>query len=165
MKTYKVNLDQAEKQLKERQNELFGLKRNFALGKIKESEEFYEKLKDELENEIVDLQVKCNHMPEQISNLDVLLDKSLKTLENISKMWVSTDTMNKKEIQNILFPDGIIYDSQKREYLTKTVNEYFELAALFSRNYEEIEMGTVGNLPDNSLIVAREGIEPSTSGL
>ena len=69
-------------------------------------------------------------------------------------MFYLLQSLSKKEIQNILFPDGIVYDSQKREYLTKTLNEYFELAALFSRNYEEIEMGTVGNLPDNSLIVA-----------
>ncbi len=157
-------LNQAEKQLKERQNELFGLKRNYALGKIKESEEFYEKLKDELEKEIVDLQVKCNHVPEQISNLDILLDKSLKTLENINEMWVSTDIRNKKEIQNILFPEGIVYNSKKREYLTKRLNEYFELAALFSRDYEENKKGNIGYFSDNSLIVARRGIEPLFPG-
>jgi len=61
---------------------------------------------------------------------------------------------NKKEIQNILFPEGIVYNSKKREYLTKRMNEYFELAALFSRDYEENKKGNIGYFSDNSLTVA-----------
>lgn len=111
-------------------------------------------VKGELEKEIVDLQMECNHAADKISNLDYLINESLKILSNISKYWYSTDTRNKKEFQNLLFPEGVIYDYKKREYLTTSVNEYFEAVALFSSNCGEIKKGTSSFLPENSLIVA-----------
>ena len=153
------------KRLKEKEMELYMLKKNNALGKINEGEEFYMQLKAELEKEIVGLQMECNNVSDKISNLDYLIEKSLNLLENVSKYWVSTDTINKKELQHLLFPKGVTYNPQNREYLTPNVNEYFDLVSSFSANCKEIKKGTFSFSPENSLIVAGAGFEPTTFGL
>lgn len=158
-------LENISKRIKEKEADLYDLMKNRALGKMKESEEFYQKLKTELEKEIVDLQMEMGNTHGKISNLDYMLDKSLNMLSNINKTWYSSDTATKKTIQYLLFPEGLKYDYKNRQYLTSKKNEYFDLVSSFSSNYEENKKGNFPFLMENSLVVARSGVEPETSGL
>lgn len=63
----------------------------------------------------------------KISNLDKLLENSLKKLGNISKIWVSSELEEKRMLHKTLFPDGIYYDVENNQYLTKNTNKFIKL--------------------------------------
>jgi len=54
-------------------------------------------------------------------------NKALSFIQNISKYWLSTSVLNKERIQKLLFPQGLILDVEKRQYLTSEVNTLFML--------------------------------------
>ena len=63
----------------------------------------------------------------EISNLQNILDKVIDFFQNTSKYWVSGSLNVKKSIQNIVFPEGLVLDTEKRQYLTSKVNSLFSL--------------------------------------
>ena len=157
-----------QQKIKIHEDELYLLKKNYTLGKIKESEEFYNQLKAELEKQIVDLRMAAGHASEKLSNLDSLVTKSLAFLSNLPDSWVSGDIKAKMEMQEILFPEGIMYDHKNRHYLTKKTNEYLEHVHSFSKDYEEMGEKKRESFPinsENSPSVAGTRFELVTFGL
>jgi hypothetical protein len=72
----------------------------------------------------------------EISNLQNRLEKVIDFSQNASKYWVSGSLNVKKTMQNVVFPDGLVLDTEKRQYLTSKVNSLFSLKLYF--------MGTSG---------------------
>ena len=54
----------------------------------------------------------------EISNLQNRLNKVIDFSQNTCKYWVSGSLNVKKTIQNVVFPDGLVLDTEKRQYLT-----------------------------------------------
>lgn len=67
-----------------------------------------------------------------ISNLEKLISELLKKLRNISKIWRSSDLESKRILHKTLFPEGIVYNVQNHEYLTRKVNSFVELVISIS---------------------------------
>jgi hypothetical protein len=55
------------------------------------------------------------------------LDKVIDFSQATTKYWVSGNLNVKKTIQNFLFPDGLVLDTEKRQYLTSKVNSLFSV--------------------------------------
>lgn len=136
---------------------MYELKKRHALGRFTDGEEFYIELKAELEKEIEQMQRQIIDVPEKISNLKQEFETTIPLLTNLNKIWGSTDTPTKKELQYLVFPEGIKYDSKKREYLTANVNQFFDFAVSFSSNYNEGKKGTTPLLLRKSPSAEREG--------
>jgi hypothetical protein len=79
----------------------------------------------------------------EISNLHKRLDKVIDFSQNTSKYWVSGSLNVKKTIQNVVFPDRLVLDTEKRQYLTSKVNSLFSLKREFMRTSGVIK----GKLP------------------
>ncbi|MBI3500976.1 MAG: recombinase family protein [Bacteroidetes bacterium] len=154
-----------KQKLLQKEKEFSELRKNKGIGKFQESEEFYAQLKAEYEQQIVDLRVELAKSVAEISNLEELIEKTFSFLSNVSNFWVSNPYEANVELQKVLFPSGIFLDSKKWEYLTPEVNEYFNILASLSKEFDEMNIGTYDHHAKISDIVAREGVEPSTSGL
>lgn len=68
-------------------------------------------------------------------------------------------------LQKLLFPNGLIIDTKKREYLIKDYNSFFELVNCLSGNFVENKNGLSGCKTKKSASVAGVRLELTTFGL
>ncbi len=101
----------------------------------------------------------------KISNLENLVSSSLKKLQNLSKIWASSNLEYRRMFQKILFPEGILFDAQKHEYLTQNSNQFLELIKGISAAYALNKKATFPFFEEKSLSVPRSRLELPTSGL
>ena len=71
----------------------------------------------------------------------------------------------KKKIQELVFPEGVLIDTKKRQYLTKKVNSVFVVNSLLSSNCNHKKENDSSGKLESSYLVARTGLEPVTFGL
>jgi len=69
----------------------------------------------------------------EISKLDHYLKKSIEISQNIHKSWQLGTLEEKRKIQKLVFPEGIVVDTTKRTYLTSKVNSLFLAKSQFKR--------------------------------
>lgn len=154
---------QLEKQLKDLEAQFKNLRIRFGLGQI--DQETYQITAEHLNSEIQKINKELNTVLVPLSNLENLIEKSLEKAQNISKIWHSSDLENKRNLHKMLFPGGIYYNAEKHQYLTREMNQYFQLITSLSKSLKENKKGNPQKLIENSLSVAGSGVEPETFGL
>jgi site-specific DNA recombinase len=152
-----------KKQLSELKNKKEILEERYGFGDIEK--ETYGKLSRKVNQEIQELEGKFDFSENEISNLPNELDRIIDFSQNISKYWVSGSLDTKKRIQKILFPDGLVLDTQHRQYLTSKVNSLFSLKRDFMRTSGDIKEKLPIKNDEESSLVAEGGFEPPTFGL
>ena len=65
----------------------------------------------------------------------------------------------------MLFPNGIYSNAEKHRYLTREINQYFQLIISLSKILKENKKRNSQKSIENSLSVAGSGVEPETFGL
>ena len=70
-----------------------------------------------------------------LSNLRKRIPSVIATASHISDLWHNGSLDVKKKIQKLIFPDGIFWDKEIRNYRTKNRNSIFELMDRFSISY------------------------------
>lgn len=88
----------------------------------------------------------------------------LKNLENISEIWVY-ESLEKRRLHKTLFSEGIFFDAENYQYLTRKINSYVELVNRLSMSCEGKKIGLSNNNIEKSYSVAGSGVEPETFGL
>lgn len=155
--------EKLERQLKELESQFKQLRIRFGLGQI--DQETYQITAGHLTDEIQKINKELNTVMVPLSNLEILIEQSLEKARNINKIWCSSDMENKRNLHKMLFPDGIYYNAEKHQYLTRKMNQYFRLITTLSKDYEGNKIGNPQKLIENSLSVAGSGVEPETFGL
>ncbi len=145
------------------QQQLKQLKIKFGLGSI--DKETFELTQEHLSQQLLHIGKELNTGKIKISNLDKLLSNSLKKLENISKIWYSSDLDGKRLLQKTMFPDGIYYDAKNHQYLTRKMNNFIELTASISATCEENKKRNFQENLENSSKVSGSRLELPTFGL
>ena len=82
----------------------------------------------------------------EISNLEFYLQRSIEISQNIHNYWQLGSLEDKRKIQKLVFPEGIVVDTKKRTYLTSKVNSLF----LAKSQYKVDSGGTNIKLPIKS---------------
>ena len=100
-----------------------------------------------------------------ISNFESRIDKALDFSCNIQKYWLLAKVENKKQIQKLVFPDGLILDTKNRQYLTSNVNKLFVLNRSFTDECRGVKKGLSTQKSEKSSTVAGTRVELVTSGL
>ncbi|BDX37289.1 serine type site-specific recombinase [Tenuifilaceae bacterium CYCD] len=139
------------------------LNRNFAFGDI--GKEMFDKYIVEIDTEIHSLQQKYQIPDLEISNLDKSVKKLLDIVRNISKYWKSASVSNKKRLQELLFPQGLVLDTERRQYLTSRMNSLFMLKLDLMGLTEEDKKKLPIVFDGESDLVAGTGLEPVAFGL
>jgi site-specific DNA recombinase len=120
-----------KKQFAELANKKDKLEERWAYGDI--DRETYWEFLQKIELEIRDLEGKYKIPKIEISNLQDRLEKVIDFSQNTSKYRVSGSFNVKRNKQNVIFPNGLVLDTEKRQYLTSKVNSLFSLKHDFMR--------------------------------
>jgi site-specific DNA recombinase len=70
----------------------------------------------------------------ELSNPTRLVDHSLGIIANLSDFWLSGDYDDKRKLQELLFPGGILFDKQFNNYRTRNVNSVLQLTHSISND-------------------------------
>lgn len=139
--------------------QLKSVKIRYGLGKI--DEEVYILTKVEIDKELLELEVELNNIKPKLSNQEDLIDKSLNSLQNMGKIWVSSTLKDKQTLQNTLFPEGIFFDKENHTYLTKNVNSFLLVSNYVSSDYEDKKKETSHQIDEKSHLVAGTVLHPN----
>ena len=134
-------------------------------GRKRLSEKVYNLTVNAIEEDLLGLKADLKNTNPKLSNQDGLIDKSLESLQNMGKIWVSSTLEGKQALQNTLFPSGVFFDKENHTYLTKEVNSFLLVSNYISSTYEYKKNETFNQIDEKSHLVAGTGLEPVTFGL
>jgi len=150
-------------QKRELEGQLKKLKIRNGMGEI--DAETFALTNEHLNQKMAAIEGKIDYEQPAKSNLEIMIDNSLKFATKLNEIWDYSDLENKKVMSRTLFPDGVLYDPVNHSYLTKKVNSYFGLINSISTSYDENKNGINQSKVDLSHLVARTRFELVTSGL
>lgn len=125
----------------------------------------FAKYRSKLEDDISRIEQELSQEQISVSNLRLAVQRGIDYALNLPSLWESGDLSTKRSIQNMLFPDGILYDHENQEYRTTRVNTVFAAIAKLTGLIEDPQKEKARLSPSFSRLVAKGGIEPPTSGL
>ncbi len=121
-------------------------------------QKFSVKLVDEKQQVLKNLElIKTNS-----SNYIDTLTKALQLSLQLNTAWTFSDVNKKEKLQNIIFPNGVVYERKNGAFRTEKVNEVFACIAQLQRVIAENETGQTDNEINLSSCVGRTGFEPAT---
>ncbi len=135
----------------------------FAVGEIDRL--IYEKASGKLKAEIKQISEELEKSNFNLSNPSELIEKGVVFASDLANCWLNGDYEERQMVQNILFPEGIIYDKENDAYRTSSVNKVIELIAELSTTYNAKKMATQPVDSDLSPSVAGTRLELVTFGL
>ena len=98
----------------------------------------------------------------EILNLDDFIKNGMDMRNNILKLWRLSDLTHKRLIQNLIFPDGIVWDKENDDIEPRSKNEFLFTWGLKSGGYGEKEKGQTLDYEDLSALAPPVGLEPTT---
>ena len=122
-----------KKQLTECENKMKKCKMRFAMGEI--DEEIYGVAVEELQQKKDQILVELESAKKNLSNLDNNINDILATCCKLGDMWRSSQVDLCQKIQNLLFPNGILWDKGKDNYRTIEENKALALLRYISDEY------------------------------
>ncbi|MFD2515833.1 recombinase family protein [Pontibacter locisalis] len=134
------------------------LERRYAFGEIEK--ELFTKFSSELKAELLEIEQNLEKCAPALSNPKSFIENGLNTAVTISSSWSNKNVQGRKQLQAMMFPDGVYYDREMEGYRTTRVNGFFSLSKEIERFLEAKEKGKSDANDHFSLPVARRGIEP-----
>jgi site-specific DNA recombinase len=122
----------------------------------------YDEFKRNHEAKILEIQNNIDETQVQISNIDNYLSASADILTNLCKYWAFDDLKIKQKIQKLVFPNGLVLDAKKGQYLTSEINSVFQIKSDLIRVAEEKKMDISNNFIEMSTLRADEGTRTPT---
>ena len=149
--------------IKELNKKIEKLEERHALGDV--DKEIFQKYKAKYLSEIDAFSQEMEESKFSLSNIEKSLKKATNMLSNLNNMWELAPFYEKQRMQNILFPEGILFNKEKNHYRTLRVNSALHQIALVSRVLGDKKQKIPSNFAWDSAWVARSRIELPTSGL
>ena len=122
-----------KKRLTEVNNDLKTCYMKFATDKL--DAEAYGIASAELKRKKADIEAELEKYSLDLSNLDNKINSVLVTCSKLGSLWEKGDRETKKRVQDLIFPDGILWDRTIRNYRTENRNAFFDLLDRFSISY------------------------------
>jgi len=119
------------------------------------SDEVYKNQKEKIEKEKNEIIIELKIKEGKISNLNNFVKKSISISKNLSNYWSSGDYTTKIKVQDLVFSDGVVYNAENRQYLTKNKNVIFEVNQVITREVEGQKKDFSEKIPEKSHLVAR----------
>ena len=147
--------------IKKKEKELEQVETNYALCNDARKQAICDKVIKRLDEEIRDLNNEFDKVNTGILNLDKYLDFAFKMRNNLFEMWQLQGLEGKRRLQNLVFPEGFIYDKNKADIEPIRVNEFFLLNYSFSNGNSNKNQRTSCENHSSSLRVLEAGLEPA----
>ncbi|GET24354.1 serine type site-specific recombinase [Prolixibacter sp. NT017] len=123
---FKSRIEEAKSlknKLTETQRKLEAIEERFVIGEIDRS--LYEKFRPKYEKECFEIEQELGRTGGYKSNLEKVVSFAAKVCLNPLIMWEKSNLTGKRVFQNLLFPEGIIYNRELDHYRTPRVNSFF----------------------------------------
>ena len=120
---------------------------------------FHDKFRPKYEKECFEIEQELNKSDGYFSNLKKVIDFAVKVCRNPLIMWNNLDFNGKQVFQNLLFPEGIIYNREFDLYRTTRVNTFFSAIPQLKRVLEQKKSGYFVNFDETSALVPRTRLE------
>ena len=124
--------------LKKQKSEYIGklkkCKVRFGMGEI--DEEIYEMTNKDLQEKLDNIERGLAECRKNLSNLDGEVDDILAMCCKLDSLWRDGSLETCQKLQNLLFPNGILWDKEKDNYRTFDENEALSIIARLSVNYK-----------------------------
>ncbi|MFC4632971.1 recombinase family protein [Dokdonia ponticola] len=162
LEQHKEQLQEAsaiEKQVKALDQKIELLEERFVFNEI--TREQYIKFKGRSEKERMEKQEYLQANSLDVSNLEKAINLAVDYSSNLSVLWSSGDLEAKKRLQNMLFPEGILFDHKNDRYRTIRVNSIFSAIPTITGNMSGNENGTPSKKMKVSRLVPGMGLEPT----
>lgn len=98
----------------------------------------------------------------EILNLNDYITYGMAMRNNILKLWRLSDLTHKRIIQNLIFPDGIVWNKESDDIEPRSKNEFLFTWGSKSGGYEDKENGQTFVSDDLSALAPQLGLEPRT---
>ncbi|HWY13386.1 MAG TPA: hypothetical protein VN026_18810, partial [Bacteroidia bacterium] len=144
---------------KETEKKIEALDERFAIGEIKN--ELYQKFIGKFKKERSEINAEIDGLSFGNSNLENKLEKYIQILTKPAQLWASNSYRGKLELQELMFPKGILFDREKNDYRTIETNPVVFTIAEISRSLAEIKKPDSLNLLEKTGLVPRAGLEPA----
>ena len=90
---------------------------------------------NELKRKKATIEAELERYSLDLSNLDDKINMVLVTCSKLGSLWENGDLEIKRKIQELVFPDGILWDRGIRNYRTENRNAFFDLLDRLSISY------------------------------
>ncbi len=112
-------------------------------------------LVDNLEKRKLDISFKLREAELQQGSRESDIEYAINFMDQVDKQWTDADFDLQQRFQKMIFPHGVVYDSQNRRFGT------YEISVL----YRSVSIEKVSEETLKSYLVAGPGLEPGTSWL
>ncbi len=113
--------------------------------------DLYQKYKQKFEVERDEIEARMKNNTIELSRLDGLIKFTFTMAENLPKMWASGDYMQRQELQNAFFSEGITYNRQKDECRCDKPNYFLAHIADLSGEMAKFTPEEIKNFNPSSL--------------
>ena len=137
-----------KKQKSELENKLKKCKVKFGTGDI--DEEIYAITVEDLQQKLEKVEVEIAKVKRNLSNLYSRIDDIVTTCCKLGGLWHNSELELKERIQNLLFPNGILWDKEIDNYRTIDENSALFLLNRLSMDYKNKK--EENSLEDSSLV-------------
>ena len=148
--------------LTKKENEIEQIEYNFATASNAREREICTKQLAKVEGERDEILRQLEERDKSILNLSDYVNSGLEIKDNMLKLWQLGNLPQKKRVQAMIFPDGLVYDKKNDDIEPLSKNEFMFVFDLKSVGYEEKEKGQTLNFEDLSSVAPELGLEPRT---
>ena len=148
--------------LTKKENEIEQIEFNLATATSAKTRDVCEKQLAKVEAERDEIQRQLEERDKSILNLADYVNSGLEIKDNMLKLWQLGNLSQKKRVQTMIFPDGLVYNKKNDDIEPLSKNEFMFVFDLKSLGYEEKEKGQTLNFEDLSNVAPELGLEPRT---
>ncbi len=114
-----------------------------------------QELSDSLDRQKLEKASELRELEQQQGLRESDIEFAIKVMDNVDEQWAESDLDVQIKFQNMLFPEGLVYDSTSGRFGTTQISPLYRLIA----NKKDLPE------PEKSFLVAGPGLEPGTSWL
>lgn len=96
----------------------------------------YDSVEADLRAELVSAEGELKRASVSLSNLAEYIDDAIAIACNLGAYWDRRDFEVCQKIQNLVFPEGVIWDKENRCYRTQNCNQFFSLTRSISADFK-----------------------------
>ncbi len=124
-----------KKRLTEIETDIKNIQIRHAVGKIDDEE--YNVAISELSQDRAKLKENLEKLGSKLSNLPNRVADVIALCSHLGTLWAAGNLEICRRVQNLVFPDGILWDKSKNEYLTVKENSVFSICRKISESYKK----------------------------
>ncbi len=132
------------------------IERRYAFGEIEK--DMFVKYSSELKTELLEIEQNLEKCAPALSNPKEFIKMGLEKAVTISQSWSKANVQGRKQLQAMMFPEGVYFDREMEGYRTTRVNGFFALSSQIQGFLVEKEKGKSDQNNHFSLSVVRRGL-------